>query len=173
MILKVIAPVMGTSNLKSVKGSVVGQVVKMRHFMKHGGRHIANGPVDILGANVNLAAGFLAAFLPDFMDAAPAIGSASTVRRYGDSRTGQFVRVKVMVEKSNISSVLATISDTFSMVCAILEVMFQCRHSLPDHTVIPSSEMRPKTGARKQEVLPKPVSTSKLKHFSTLKLLTI
>ena len=37
--------------------------------------------------------------LPDFIYAAPAVGSAPAVRRYGDGRAGKLVIVEVMVEK--------------------------------------------------------------------------
>ena len=59
------------------------QIVEMRHFVEHGRRHLADGPVDILGANVDLPVR-LAAGLPGFIHAAPAVGSAPTVWRYGD-----------------------------------------------------------------------------------------
>ena len=74
------------------------QIVEMRHFVEHGRRHLANGPVDVLGANVDLPVR-LAAGLPDFIYAAPAVGSAPAVRRYGNGRAGKFAVVEVMVEK--------------------------------------------------------------------------
>lgn len=77
---------------------LMGQVVEMRHFVEHGRRHLADGPVDVLGADVDLPIR-LAAGLPDFIHAAPAVGSAPAVRRYGDGRTGKLAVVEVMVEK--------------------------------------------------------------------------
>lgn len=77
---------------------LMGQVVEMRHFMEHGCRDLADGPVDVLGADVDLPIR-LAAGLPDFIHAAPAVGSAPAVRRYGDGRTGKLAVVEVMVEK--------------------------------------------------------------------------
>lgn len=66
--------------------------------MKHRGGHLANGPVDILGGDANLAVGFAIA-LPDFVDAAPAVCAASAVRRYGDGRAGHFAIVEMGVEQ--------------------------------------------------------------------------
>ena len=77
---------------------LMGQVVEMRHFMKHGCRDLADGPVDVLGADVDLPIR-LAAGLPDFIHAAPTVGSAPAVRRYGDGRAGKLAVVEVMVEK--------------------------------------------------------------------------
>ena len=74
------------------------QIVEMRHFVEHGCRHLADGSVDVLGADVDLPVR-LAAGLPDFIHAAPAVGSAPAVRRYGDGRTGKLAVVEVMVEK--------------------------------------------------------------------------
>ena len=64
---------------------LMGQVVKMRHFVEHGRCHLADGPVDVLGADVNFPIRLIAGLL-DFIYAAPAIGSAPAVRRYGDCR---------------------------------------------------------------------------------------
>ena len=77
---------------------LMGQVVEMRHFVEHGCRDLADGPIDILGANVDLPIR-LAAGLPDFIHTAPAIGSAPAIRRYGDGRASKFAVVEVMVEK--------------------------------------------------------------------------
>lgn len=77
---------------------LMGQVVEVRHFVEHGRRHLADGPVDVLGADVDLPVR-LAAGLPDFIYAAPAVGSAPAVRRYGDGRAGKLVIIEVMVEK--------------------------------------------------------------------------
>ena len=77
---------------------LMGQIVEMCHFVEHGRRHFANGPVDILGANVDLPV-CLAADLPDFIYAAPTIGSAPAIWRYGDGRAGKLVIIEVMVEK--------------------------------------------------------------------------
>ena len=59
------------------------QIVEMRHFVEHGRRHFADGPADVLGANVDLPTRPTAG-LPDLIHAAPAVGSAPTVWRYGD-----------------------------------------------------------------------------------------
>ena len=77
---------------------LMGQVVEMRHFMEHGRRDLADGPVDVLGTNVDLPVR-LAAGLPDFIHAAPAVGPTPAVRRYGDGRAGKLVIIEVMVEK--------------------------------------------------------------------------
>ena len=77
---------------------LMGQVVEMRHFMEHGCRDLADGPVDVLGADVDLPVR-LAAGLPDFIHAAPAVGSAPAIRRYGNGRAGKLAVVEVMVEK--------------------------------------------------------------------------
>ena len=77
---------------------LMGQVVEMRHFMEHGCRDLADGPVDVLGADVDLPIR-LAAGLPDFIHTAPAVGSAPAVWRYSDGRAGKLVIIEVMVEK--------------------------------------------------------------------------
>lgn len=77
---------------------LMGQVVEMRHFMEHGCRDLADGPVDVLGANVDLPIR-LTAGLPDFIYAAPAVGSAPAIRRYGDGRAGKLAVVEMMVKK--------------------------------------------------------------------------
>lgn len=77
---------------------LMGQVVEMRHFMEHGRRHLADGPVDVLSADIDLPVR-LAAGLPDFINAAPAVGPTPAVRRYGDGRAGKLVIIEVMVEK--------------------------------------------------------------------------
>ena len=77
---------------------LMGQVVEMRHFMEHGCCDLADGPVDVLGADVDLPIR-LAAGLPDFIHAAPAVGSAPAIRRYGNGRAGKLVIIEVMVEK--------------------------------------------------------------------------
>lgn len=64
---------------------LMGQVVEVRHFVEHGRRDLADGPVDVLGADIDLPVR-LAAGLPDFIYAAPAISSASAVWRYSDGR---------------------------------------------------------------------------------------
>ena len=77
---------------------LMSQVVEVCHFVEHGCRHLADGSVDVLGADIDLPIR-LAAGLPDFIYAAPAISSAPAVRRYGDGRAGKLVVVEVMVEK--------------------------------------------------------------------------
>lgn len=74
------------------------QIVEMRHFVEHGRRDLADGPVDVFGANVDLPICF-AAGLPDFIHAAPAVGSAPAIRRYGDGRAGKLAVVEMMVKK--------------------------------------------------------------------------
>lgn len=49
--------------------SAVHKVAEVRHFMQHSGGHLADGAVNVLGANVDLAV-CLAACLPDFVYAA-------------------------------------------------------------------------------------------------------
>lgn len=77
---------------------LVNQVVKMGHLMKHGRGDLADGAVDVLGGNVDLAVGFTAA-LPDFIDAAPAVCAASVVGRYRDGRADQLVLVEMLIEQ--------------------------------------------------------------------------
>ena len=77
---------------------LMGQIVEMCHFVEHGRCHLADGPVDVFGANVDLPVR-LAAGLPDFIHAAPAVGPTPAVRRYGDGRMGKLAVVEVMVEK--------------------------------------------------------------------------
>ena len=77
---------------------LMGQVVEVRHFMEHGRRHLADGPVDILGANVDLPICFTAG-LPDFIHTAPSIGTTPAIGRYGNGRADQLVIVEVLVEK--------------------------------------------------------------------------
>lgn len=77
---------------------LMGQVVEMCHFVEHGCRDLADGPVDVLGADVDLPIR-LAAGLPDFIHAAPAVGSAPAVRRYGDGRACKLAVVEMMVKK--------------------------------------------------------------------------
>ena len=57
-----------------------------------------NGPVEVLGVNVELPVR-LAVALPDFVYAAPAIRTMPAVRRYGDGRALELVVVEVGVEK--------------------------------------------------------------------------
>ena len=76
----------------------VGEVVEMGHFVEHGRGNLADGPVDVLGANVDLAVA-LAAILPDFVNAAPAVGSAPAVGGYRDGRAVQFAAVEMVVEQ--------------------------------------------------------------------------
>ena len=77
---------------------LMGQIVEVRHFVEHRRRNLADGPVDVLGADVDLPVRLVAG-LPDFIYAAPAVGSAPAVRRYGDGRAGKLVVIEVMVEK--------------------------------------------------------------------------
>lgn len=76
----------------------VGQVVKVCHLVKHRTGDLADRAVDVLGANVDLPVR-LAVRLPDFVYGAPAIGSAPTIRRYGDGRAGQLARIEMVVEE--------------------------------------------------------------------------
>ena len=77
---------------------LMGQVVEMCHFVEHGCRDLADGPVDVLGADVDLPIR-LAAGLPDFIHAAPAVGPTPAVRRYGDGRACKLAVIEMMVEK--------------------------------------------------------------------------
>ena len=66
--------------------------------MEHSRRHLADGPVDVLGADIDLPVR-LTTSLPDFIYTAPAISSTPAIRRYGDGRAGKLVIIEVMVEK--------------------------------------------------------------------------
>ena len=77
---------------------LMGQIVEMRHFVEHGCRHLADGPVDVFGADVDLPVR-LTAGLPDFIHTVPTVGSAPAVRRYGDGRAGKLAVVEVMIAK--------------------------------------------------------------------------
>lgn len=76
----------------------MGHVVEVCHFVEHGRRNLADGPVNVLGADIDLPV-CLVAGLPDFIHAAPAVGSAPAVRRYGDGRAGKLVIIQAIVEK--------------------------------------------------------------------------
>ena len=65
------------------------KVVGMGQHVQNSGGQLMHGSVKVLGAELDLPV-FLAAGVPDFVDTAPAIGSAPSVRRYGDSRAGKF-----------------------------------------------------------------------------------
>ena len=77
---------------------LVNQVVKVGHLMKHGRSHLADGAVDVFGGDVDLAVGFVCA-LPDFVDAAPAVCTASIVGRYRDGRADQLILVEMLIEQ--------------------------------------------------------------------------
>ena len=77
---------------------LVDQVVQMSHLMQHRGGDLADRAVDVLGADVDLPVR-LAVGLPDFIYGAPAIGSASAIRRYRDGRTGHLARIEMVVKK--------------------------------------------------------------------------
>lgn len=85
----------------SVVGYVLdpmGEIVEVGHLVQHRGSHIADRAVDVLGADVDFPVR-LAVSLPDFVYGAPAIGSASPIRRYRDGRAGQLARVEMVVEE--------------------------------------------------------------------------
>ena len=76
----------------------VGEVVEVGHLVQHRGGHVADRAIDVLGADVDFPVR-LAVSLPDFVYGAPAIGSASPIRRYRDSRAGQLARVEMVVKE--------------------------------------------------------------------------
>ena len=67
-------------------------------FMQERGGQLEDGSVKILGAEVDFPIQ-LALGVPDFIDTAPAVCAAPTVRRYGDCRAGQFPVVEMAVEQ--------------------------------------------------------------------------
>ena len=113
--------------------------------MEHSRRHLADGPVDVLGADIDLPVR-LTSSLPDFIYTAPAISSTPAIRRYGDGRAGKLVIIEVMVEKVDMASVLATISDTLSIAAGLpcfdvltaypFEHIFQVGKGDKDSTVV-------------------------------------
>ena len=76
----------------------VGEVVEVGHLVQHRGGHVADRAIDVLGADVDFPIR-LAVGLPDFVYGAPAIGSASPIRRYRDGRAGQLARVEMVVKE--------------------------------------------------------------------------
>lgn len=87
--------------------NVVGQVIEVGHFVEHGGRYLRDGPVDILGTDIDFPV-YLVFVVPDFVYTA--------IRRYSDGRAGHFPVIKTLVNRANISSVFFTISDICSMI---------------------------------------------------------
>ena len=65
------------------------QIIEMGHFVDHSDRRSEDGPVDVLGTNIDFPV-CLVFMVPDFIYTAPAIGCVPAVRRYRDGWTGQF-----------------------------------------------------------------------------------
>ena len=73
-------------------------IIEVCHFMELGCGKLGNGAIQVFGAEVDFTI-FFSVGVPYFMDAAPAIGSASAVRGYGNSRTGERIMIKILVEQ--------------------------------------------------------------------------
>lgn len=74
------------------------QIVQVRVPCSMVRGHLANEPVDILGADINNSVR-LAVALSDFVCAAPAIYTVPAVRRYGDGRPPKLAVVEMGIEK--------------------------------------------------------------------------
>ena len=129
---------------------LMGQVVEVRHFVEHGRRHLADGPVDVLGANVDLSIRFTAG-LPDFINAAPAVGPTPAVRRYGDGRAGKLVIIEVMVEKVEHGLGLGYDFRYAQHCCGLLVLMWS---QLIHLNISFKAEKRPKKSSRSLLKLP-------------------
>jgi len=70
----------------------------MRHLMQECGCQLEDGPVKVLGAEIDFPI-LLAAGVPYLVDTAPAIRPAPSVRRYSDGRAVHLALVKMLVEQ--------------------------------------------------------------------------
>ena len=71
---------------------------RMSHFVKHGRRDLRDGAVDVLGADVDFAVCFAIA-LPNFVYAAPAVGTAPAIGRYRNGGADQLAVVEMSISK--------------------------------------------------------------------------
>ena len=76
----------------------MNQIVEMRHLMQKRGCQLEDGPVKVLGAEIDFPI-LLAAGVPYLVDTAPAIGPAPSVWRYSDVRAVQLSFVKMLIEQ--------------------------------------------------------------------------
>gem|GEM_PF-7045434 len=76
----------------------MNQIVEMRHLMQKRGCQLEDGPVKVLGAEIDFPI-LLAAGVPYLVDTAPAIRPAPSVRGYSDGRALQLSLVKMLVEQ--------------------------------------------------------------------------
>ena len=76
----------------------MNQIVEMRHLMQECGCQLEDGPVKVLGAEIDFPI-LLAAGVPYLIDTAPAIRAAPSIRGYGDRRAVQLALVKMLVEQ--------------------------------------------------------------------------
>ena len=76
----------------------MNQIVEMRHLMQKRGCQLEDGPVKVLGAEIDFPI-LLTAGVPYLVDTAPAISPAPSVRRYSDGRAAQLALVKMLVEQ--------------------------------------------------------------------------
>ena len=67
------------------------------HLVQKYGGQFLNGPVKVLGAEIDLPI-CLVTGVPYLVDTAPAIGSAPSVRQYGDGWAGKLSEIKMLVE---------------------------------------------------------------------------
>ena len=72
-------------------------IIEVCHFMELGCGKLGNGAIQVFGAEVDFTI-FFSVGVPYFMDTTPAIGSASAIRGSGDSRTGEHIMIKILVE---------------------------------------------------------------------------
>ena len=73
-------------------------IIEVCHFMEQGCGEFGNGAIQVFGAEVDFTI-FFSVGVPYFMDASPAIGSSSAVRGCGNSRTGERMMIKMLVEQ--------------------------------------------------------------------------
>ena len=97
----------------------------MRHLMQERGCQLEDGPVKVLGAEIDFPI-FLTAGVPYLVDTAPDISPAPSVRRYGDVRVVQLTLVKMLINRSNIPLVFFTISDICSMIASSSKIVIFC-----------------------------------------------
>jgi hypothetical protein len=68
-----------------------------RNYEERGGQ-LEDGPVKVFGAEVDFPI-FLTVCVPDFLNTAPAVSAAPSVRGYGDGRAGKLAMIEMLVEQ--------------------------------------------------------------------------
>ena len=101
----------------------MNQIVEMRHLMQKRGCQLEDGPVKVLGAEIDFPI-LLATGVPYLVDTAPAISPAPSVRRYSDGRAAQLALVKMLVEQ--VEYILGSSYDFryLQYDCVLLKDMF-------------------------------------------------